>query len=82
MNEDVWKAKLASIRGIANRCVYSDVVSCAIGFMASELRVFMDFSENLQCPDSRGYDSSDIPRTVHLPLLLLTEGGLFIALVT
>ena len=54
MDEDVWKAKLASIRGIANRCAYSDVVRYAIGFMTAELQDFIDFSENLQCPNSQG----------------------------
>ena len=54
MDEDVWEAKLASIRGIANRCAYSDVVRYAIGFMTAELQDFIDFSENLQCPNSQG----------------------------
>mgnify|MGYP000057301764 FL=1 len=54
MDEDVWEAKLASIRGIANRCVYSDVVRYAIGFMTSELQDFIDFSDDLHCTDGQG----------------------------
>ena len=54
MDEDVWKAKLASIRGIANSCVYSDVVKYAIGFMTSELQDFIDFSDDLRCADGQG----------------------------
>ena len=54
MDEDVGTAKLASIRGIANRCVYSDVVRYAIGFMTSELQDFIDFSDDLHCPDGQG----------------------------
>ena len=54
MDEDIWKAKLASIRGIANRCVYSDDVRYAIGFMTSELQDFIDFSDDLHCPDGQG----------------------------
>ena len=53
MDEDVWKAKLTSIREIANSFVYSDVVRFAIGFMTSELQDFIDFPENLHCPDSQ-----------------------------
>ena len=55
MNEDVCKAKLASIRVIASSCVYSDVVRFAIGFMTSELQEFIDFSENLQSPHGQEF---------------------------
>ena len=54
MDEDIWKAKLAAIRGIANRCVYSDDVRYAIGFMTSGLQDFIDFSDDLHCPDGQG----------------------------
>ena len=51
MDENVWKAKLASIRNISERCAVREVVKYALGFMTSELQGLVDTTEDLKCDD-------------------------------
>ena len=52
MDENVWKAKLASIRNISERCAVREVIKYALGFMTSELQGLVDTTEDLKCDDA------------------------------
>ena len=50
MDEDVWQAKLASMRNVYGRCQYKEVTKFALSFASQELLRLLEASGNNPCP--------------------------------
>ena len=50
MDEDVWQAKLTSMRNVYGRCKYKEVTKFALSFASQELLRLLEASGNNPCP--------------------------------
>ena len=50
MDEDVWQAKLTSMRNVYGRCQYKEVTKFALSFASQELLRLLESSGNNPCP--------------------------------
>ena len=50
MDEDVWQAKLTSMRNVYGRCQYKEVTKIALSFASQELLRLLEASGNNPCP--------------------------------
>ena len=51
MDEDVWQAKLTSMRAVYGRCQYKEVTKFALSFSSQELLILLEDSGNNPCEE-------------------------------
>ena len=51
MDEDVWQAKLTSMRAIYGMCQYKEVTKFALSYSSQELRELLQSSGNNPCEE-------------------------------